>query len=86
MLFYLVSQVMLLLCRITWSSLSTCKSCHCSEGLTFSDPIQLVDERGIRPDTYIPLTEASTVQYSTLIGRSSSYYIFSSIDSSSRQL
>jgi hypothetical protein len=36
----LVSQVLLLLCRITWSSFSTCKSCHCTvEGLTFSDPI-----------------------------------------------
>jgi hypothetical protein len=29
MLFSLVSQVLLLLCRITWSSFSTCKSCHC---------------------------------------------------------
>jgi hypothetical protein len=29
-----------LLCCITWSSFSTCKSCHCTaEGLTFSDPI-----------------------------------------------
>jgi hypothetical protein len=27
-------------CRITWSSFSTCKSCHCTaEGLTFSEPI-----------------------------------------------
>jgi hypothetical protein len=39
MLFSLVSQVLLLLCRIT-SSFSTCKSCHCTaEGLTFSDPM-----------------------------------------------
>jgi hypothetical protein len=30
MLFSYVSQVLLLLCHITWSSFSTCKSCHCT--------------------------------------------------------
>jgi hypothetical protein len=36
----LFSFVIVVVCRITWSSFSTCKSCHCTaEGLTFSDPI-----------------------------------------------
>jgi hypothetical protein len=48
MLFSFVSQVLLLLGRITWSSFSTCKSCHCTaEGLTFSDPIPKKSARNL---------------------------------------
>jgi hypothetical protein len=48
MLFSFVAQVLLLLCRITWSSFSTCKSCHCTaDGLTFSDPIHKKSARNL---------------------------------------